>query len=124
MVLEHGDHVVDIFDSGEALALALPDLLGVAAALGNCDSWISMASNNTNRYLVAILQGLARRALEELGFEGTGGALLKSFTSSMATATELRVRRRLKMLVPVQSGQCEVSTEARASRNTRWRGRI
>ena len=32
-----------------------------------------MASNNTNRYLVAILQGLARRALEELGFEGTGG---------------------------------------------------
>ena len=40
MVLEHGDHVIDIFDSGEALALALPDLLGVAAALGNCDSFL------------------------------------------------------------------------------------
>jgi hypothetical protein len=75
MVLEHGDHIVDIFDSGKALALALPDLLGVAAALGDCDSWISMANNNTNRYLVAILEDLARRALDELGLEGTGGGL-------------------------------------------------
>ena len=46
MVLEHGDHVVDIFNSGEALALALPDCLRVAAALGDCNLWISMADNN------------------------------------------------------------------------------
>ena len=38
MVLEHGDHVVDIFDSGKTLALALPDLFRIAAALSNCSS--------------------------------------------------------------------------------------
>lgn len=124
MVLEHGDHVVDIFDSGEALALALPDLLGVAAALGDCNSWISMATTtstgSSSRFFWTWREGHSRSWVSR----GPEGALLKSFTSSMATATELRVRGRLKMLLPVQSRQCEASTEVRASRNTRWRGRI
>lgn len=126
MVLEHGDHVVDIFDSGEALALALPDLLGVAAALGDCNSWISMvtttSTGSSSRFFWTWREGHhSRRSCD---FEGSGGFLLKSFTSSMATATGLRVRGRLKMLLPVQSRQCEAGTEVRASRNTRWRGRI
>lgn len=124
MVLEHGDHVVDIFDSGEALALALPDLLGVAAALGDCNSWISMATTtstgSSSRFFTTWREGHSR----SWGPEGSRGALLKSFTSSMATATGLRVRGRLRMLLPVQSRQCEASTAVRASRNTRWRGRI
>jgi hypothetical protein len=35
VVLEHGDHLVDDFDRGMAPALAFPDPLRVAAALGN-----------------------------------------------------------------------------------------
>jgi hypothetical protein len=36
VVLEHGNHLVDDFHGSMALALALPDLLRVAAALDNC----------------------------------------------------------------------------------------
>jgi hypothetical protein len=36
VVLEHGDDLVDDFHWGMALALALPDPIRVAAALGNC----------------------------------------------------------------------------------------
>ena len=35
MVLEQGDHLVDSFDAGMTPTLALPDLVRVAAALGN-----------------------------------------------------------------------------------------
>lgn len=35
MVLEQGNHLVDSLLGSMALALGLPDLLGVAAALGN-----------------------------------------------------------------------------------------
>ena len=66
MVLEHGDHVVDIFNSGEALALALPDCLRVAAALGDYNSWISMADNNIEtprRGSGGLGEGIARQVL-------------------------------------------------------------
>jgi hypothetical protein len=36
VILPHGDHLVDDLLGGMALALALLDLLGVAAALDNC----------------------------------------------------------------------------------------
>jgi hypothetical protein len=36
MVLKHGDHLVDDLDGGEALPLAFPDPVRVAAALGDC----------------------------------------------------------------------------------------
>jgi len=36
VVLEHGDHLIDILDRSKAFALALPDLFRVATALGDC----------------------------------------------------------------------------------------